>query len=174
MTIRTNPEIIMRKFEEKFLIRIQEIDPGACLGLQWEVNEKGKRKVHNETYIEEVIRQLENSLGKEIRKENVPLNGKHHLELDELALLIPEQVAEFQRLMGVLNWMQLSLRMDIAVAVTSMSRYQCQPREGRMAVVMKTFGFLKKHPKRGVIICSSEPEQIGEHEMLKPDFSNIH
>ena len=105
LIIGISPEITMRKFEEKFLIRTQEIDPGACLGLQWEVDKKGKRKVHNDSHIKKVIRQLENRLDQEIRKENVPLNGKCHPELDEIALLALEQVTEFQRLKGFLHWM---------------------------------------------------------------------
>ena len=43
-----------------------------------------------------------------------------------------------------------------------------------MAAVMKTFGFLNKCPKRGVIIDSSEPDQIGEYKTLKPEFGNQH
>ena len=34
LIIGTNAEPIMKKLEEKFLIRTQEIDPKACLGLQ--------------------------------------------------------------------------------------------------------------------------------------------
>ena len=60
LIIGTNPEITMRKFEETFLIRTQEIDPEVCLGLKWEVDEKGKRKAHNETFTKEAIRQLKN------------------------------------------------------------------------------------------------------------------
>ena len=41
-----------------------------------------------------------------------------------------------------------------------------------MAAVVKTFGLLKKHPKRGVIVDSSELDQVGIHETLKPDFGN--
>ena len=68
LTIGTSPKITMRKFEETFLIRTQEIDPGACLGSQWEANEKGKRKVHSESCAKEATKQLESRLGQEIRK----------------------------------------------------------------------------------------------------------
>ena len=90
LIIRKNPEITMRKFEEKFSIRTQEIDPGAHLGLQWEVDEKGKRKSHNDTRVKEAIRQLESMLGQETRKENVPLSGKCHPELGEPVPIAPE------------------------------------------------------------------------------------
>ena len=57
-----NQELMMRKFEEKFLIRTQKTDLEACLVVQWEVSEKDKRKVHNKNCIKEVIMQLEKKL----------------------------------------------------------------------------------------------------------------
>ena len=95
LIVGTNPEVAMGNFEEKFLVRTQEIGPGACLGSQWKVDEKGKRKVHSGICIKEATRQLESRLGQRIRKNNMPLSGKHRPELDELALLASEQVAEF-------------------------------------------------------------------------------
>ena len=41
-----------------------------------------------------------------------------------------------------------------------------------MAAFVKTFGFLKKFPKRGIVTDSTEPKQIEDYETLKPDFSN--
>ena len=40
--------------------------------------------------------------------------------------------------------------------------------------VIKIYGCLKKHPKRGVIIDSSEPTHVGEMKVIKPDFGNQH
>ena len=40
LIIGNDPEAMTRKFVEKFLIRTQCINPGACLGLQWEDSEK--------------------------------------------------------------------------------------------------------------------------------------
>ena len=43
-----------------------------------------------------------------------------------------------------------------------------------MAAVVNSFGFLKKYSKRGIVIDSSEPKQIGEHKTFKPDFGYQH
>ena len=41
-----------------------------------------------------------------------------------------------------------------------------------MAAVVKVFGFVNKHPKRGIIADSVCPNQALECEALKPDFGH--
>ena len=56
--------------------------------------------------------------------------------------------------------------------MSSLARYQCNPREGHLAAVIKIFEYLKKYPKRGIVIDSSEPTYINLMEVAKPDFGN--
>ena len=41
-----------------------------------------------------------------------------------------------------------------------------------MAAVIKMFGHLKKYPKRGIVIDSTEPTHINNMEVIKPDYGN--
>ena len=64
LIIGTNPEPLMKKFEEKFLIKQKELDHSSYIGLHWEISEKGKRKMHDEKHVKEAIIQLEKRIGK--------------------------------------------------------------------------------------------------------------
>ena len=153
----------MNKFKETFLIITQDIDPAACLGLQWEFSDKGKRKAHNETCTKELISQLEKKLGQEIYKGNVSMSKTHHLELDKTALLDSLHLMEYQKLMGVLLWVQSSLRTDIALNVSSMSRRQCQLREGRKQRLLRHLDFLRNIQREGFLWIIRTP--IRHHSM---------
>ena len=89
----------------------------------------------------------------------MPLIKSGHPELDEKAFLDPMFLEECKILIGVIQYAQTSLMIDAALAVPSMSRHKHQPRQGFMADVAKMLGFLKKHPKRGVVVGSSDTSQ---------------
>ena len=58
--------------------------------------------------------------------------------------------------------------------MSSLARHQRNPREGHLASVMKIFGCLKKHAKRGIVIDSTEQARANLMEVAKPDFVNQH
>ena len=102
-----------------------------------------------------------------MKKESAPDHPKCHAELEETRILTNHEVTERQKLIGMLQWIQSSLRLDICLAVSSLVRCQCGPREGHLAVVAKTFAHLKKHPERG-----TEQTRMSEMKAVKPDFGN--
>ena len=164
LIIGTDPELVVAAFREKFDIRHDELNPTSCLGLEWETSELGKTKVHNEKCIKESMSQIESSLGIKLKKENVPIHPKYHPELDESRLLTNKEIAEYQKFIGILQWTQSSLRLDIALTASSLVRYQCSPTENNRLAAIKMFGCLKKYPKRGMIVDSVEPIHIGERK----------
>ena len=102
------------------------------------------------------------------------MHPKYHLELDESRLLANEEITEYQRFIRKLQWMQSSLRLDIALVLSSLARYQCSPRENHRSAVIKMFKCLKKYPKIGMIVDSAEPIHVGEMKIIKPYFGNQH
>ena len=97
---------------------------------------------------------------------------KLHSELDDTPLLDKENITEYQRLIGILQLMQVSIRLDISLAVSSLARFQCNLREEHASAVLKIFRYLKKYPKHGIIIDADELNHIGDTTKLKPDFGN--
>ena len=80
-------------------------------------------KVRSKKYVKESISQVEKRIRIEIRKENVPINSKLHPKLDDTPLLDEENITKYQRLIGILQWMQTLIRLDISLAVLSLARF---------------------------------------------------
>ena len=104
-------------------------------------------KVRSKKYVKESISQVEKRIRIEIRKENVPINSKLHPKLDDTPLLDEENITKYQRLIGILQWMQTLIRLDISLAVLSLARFQYSSREEHMSTILKIFRYLKKYPK---------------------------
>ena len=98
--------------------------------------------------------------------------NKLHPELDESPLLDDKQKTRYQSCMGVLTWIMTSLRFDIAYAVSSLSRFQTNPRQGHLEAVLRIYGFLKKYPTRGIGIDSRPIEGQPESENITIDFGH--
>ena len=89
-------------------------------------------------------------------------------------MMTEDEMKNYQKHVGMLQCIQLSLRLDVCLAVSSLARHQCNPREGYVAAVIKMFGCLKKCPKRGIVIDSTDPTHANKVEVIKPDHGNQH
>lgn len=122
----------------------------------------------------EAIAQIEKRNVVVLRKENAPISPQLHPELDSFRLSNEDEITEYQRIIGVLQWTQSFLRMDTCLAASSLARFQCHPREGHVKAAMKILGCLKKYPKRGIVIDCGEPNPMSECEIIKPYFGHQH
>ena len=161
----------MEKFQKEFVIRNVEIDPSEYLGTQWSKTKNGRRFMNMGKYIRKAILVLEKEYGK-IREEKVSMVAGSHPELDESELLDEKQKTKYQSMMGILTWINSSLRLDISYAVASLSRFQANPRKGHLADVTMIFGFLKKYPTRGIRIDSRPIEGIPKFKNIQIDFGH--
>ena len=80
----------------------------------------------------------------------MPIITGSHPELGESEFLDEEQKRKYQSMMGILTWINTSLRLDISYTVSYLSRFQSNPRKGHMTSVIRIFGFLEKYPTRGI------------------------
>ena len=60
-----------------------------------------------------------------------------HPELDKTAILDEMMIREYQSMMGCLNWLVTLGRIDIAYAVTSLSRFNAAPTAGHRDRVIR-------------------------------------
>ena len=102
------------------------------------------------------------------------MRAKIHPELDDLSLLDDEGVKQYQKIIGICQWVVTSGRFDINYAVSSLSRFSAAPREGHLVLAQKVLGYLKKYPKRGYIINPAPPkiEQNFKSVDIEYDFGN--
>ena len=144
-------EPIMETFELKFDSRCDELNPTSYLVLEWETFETGKFKIHNQKHIKESLHKVKSSSGIQLKKESAHIHPKNHPDVDESRLLINEEITEHQKFVGALQCIQSSLRLDTSLAVSSLARFQCNPRECHLSAVIKICGFLKRCPKRLIV-----------------------
>ena len=166
-----NPGVYINKLRENYPLRHVEENPDFYLGNNVSKRNDGTIKISLEKYIKEVVRRFENKHGT-LRKENVPSSPGDHPENDDSALLDEEGITDFQSVVGVCQWISIAARMDITLAVSSISRFASKPREGHMRRALKIIGYLKKYPKKGYVIDPREPISIEKYSDVIPDFGN--
>ena len=91
------------------------------------------------TYIKEGIRRIKNIFDTLI-KHDIPMVTRDHPKLDESKHLDDDEHTKYQMLIGMLNWIVTIGRIDIAFAVSSLSRFIACPRQGHMGRALYVFG----------------------------------
>ena len=157
--------------KSKFPIRNIEEMPEYYLGNNLEVRGNKTIKVSSRKYISEIIKRYEVKHGS-LRKENVPASPNDHPEDDESPLLDDDGRRHYQSNIGICQWICIAGRLDIAFAVSSLSRFSQSPREGHLKRSEKILGYLKKYPKRGYIVDPRDPILNVEYDTRNPDFGN--
>ena len=90
-------------------------------------------------------------------KVSTPLSSDYRAELDKSPELDPKRANYFQGLIGVLRWIVELGRIDIAVAVSMLSRYLANPREGHLEEAFHMFAYLKRHDRSSLVVDPSTP-----------------
>ncbi len=98
-------------------------------------------------------------------KQNIqsPLEKNDHPELDASEFLDDEGIAQYQSLIGILQWTITLGRFDVGTAVMSMSSFRVAPRLGHLDRLKRICGYLLKF-KSGAIRIRTE----------EPDYSDLH
>jgi hypothetical protein len=96
------------------------------------------------TYTKEGIRKYQVDFGA-VHKCNILMDPKCHPEMDNTPLLPESGIKQFQRIIGVCQWLIVSGRFDLCYAITSfLSRYSSAPQEDHLAVAHEILGHLRK------------------------------
>jgi hypothetical protein len=140
------PQPIMDQLKSIFTIK-SEGPPEYYLGNNYKQDKKGRWCIGCCTYIKESEARVEALLGKLLPKHDVPMTPGDHPELDDSELLGDEQHTEYQMLIGMLNWIVVIGRIDIAFAISSLSHFVTCPRKGHLEWAYYVFGYLKKSLK---------------------------
>ena len=87
--------------------------------------------------------------------------------------MLPESgIRKYQMLIGMAQWACTIGRLDIAFAVSSLSRFSAAPRVHHLELALHLFGYLKKYPSRRIVI-DSRPLVIDDElrrDSFHPDF----
>ena len=131
---------------------------GANIALYTLPNRKdGKQhwSMSADSYVKASIKNVEHEMAKTQRKLPVcvdcPMSPAYRPELDVSPLLSPELTNYYQNLVGVLRWSVELGRIDIHLAVSLLSQYLAQPREGHLEQAFRIFGWLKLHDRSRIV-----------------------
>ena len=169
--VAEDPMKYLETLKNKFPIRNIEEMPEYYLGSNLEIRKNNTIKVSSRKYISEIINKYEKKYGT-LKKENVPATPGDHPELDDSPLLNEDETRHYQSNIGICQWISTAGRLDIAFAVSSLSRFSHAPREGHLDRTKKILGYLKKYMKRGYVIDPRDPILNAKYETVVPDFGN--
>ncbi|MEM7297751.1 MAG: hypothetical protein AAF391_05735 [Bacteroidota bacterium] len=82
----------------------------------------------------------------------------YHPELEEGELLDEEGRKRHQYIIGILQWISTLGRIDVVYATSSMSRFSNAPKNKHLEAVERILGYLKKYPKKGIVINPTNPQ----------------
>ncbi len=166
-----NPQPIMDQIKSIFTVK-SEGPPEYYLGNDFRQDRKGRWCIGCRTYIKEGIKRIESMFGTLVKRD-VPMVHGDHPEEDESEILGDEQHTQYQMLIGMLNWIVTLGRIDIAFAVSSLSRFVACPRKGHLDRALYVFGYLKKKFNRRIVIDSRDPILVrnGAESQLDVDLT---
>ena len=60
-------------------------------------------------------------------------------------------IRKYQQLIGTLQWLATTVRMDIQYALASLNRFNATPREGHLKLEIKVLGYLKNTQREDIL-----------------------
>ena len=116
----------------------------------------------------EVETELEKSGEKLKSKVTPPIADGYRPELDATPELDARRASYYQGLIGILRWIVELGRIDITTAVSHMSRFMANPREGYLEQTLHIFAYLKKYDKSAIVFDDTTPD-FDESRFTRPD-----
>lgn len=102
-----------------------------------------------------------------------PLSSGYCAECDGSRELNATEQNYYKGVIGVLCWICELGRLDIIVAVSLLSRYLAQGREGHLQKAYNIFGYLKRYGRSKLVVDDKEP-WIDESAFTKCDWSEFY
>ena len=154
--VAKEPQYYISKIEQRFKLRNVEVNPSYYLGMNLKRQQDGLLHLSCHTYIKEAIRKYEKE-HQCLRKYPSPMETDAHPENDQSPFLDETKHRQFQKIIGICQWICQNGRMDITFATSSLSRFSSQPREKHLEMAQRILGYLKQEPKRGIVVNPNNP-----------------
>jgi hypothetical protein len=123
--------------------------------------------VSNKAYIKEVLCKYQEE-HHTLPKKNIPMSPRAHPELDTSKLLDDTDTRQYQKIIGIGQWLVVAGRFDINYAISSLSQYAAAaPRKGHLAMAEDILGYFNKYPARGYIISPKPPKIDPQYDTVK-------
>ena len=77
-------------------------------------------------------------------------------------------------LIGILNWILCTGRVDVSFATASLSRFTACPRKVHRDRDLRIFGYLKKYKNRRIFVDSRDTVCVGGKDALNIDYEKLY
>ena len=131
----------------------------------------------SKTYVTEAINKMKDlsvELGrKPSYPKEIPMDPKWKPELDKSRLCNPAEHRLYMKLVGIMLWIVMLGRIDIAFAISSLSRYSALPRIKHLEALEQVVGYLQKYPDKRIDVDSRPMEIDGETMKLMSESKDV-
>ncbi len=168
-----DPEEFAQILIDKYKFKLKGTGPISFhLGCEFVRDEEGVLCLRPRKYIDRMVATYEQIFGeKPSMKVSSPLEKNDHPELDDTDLCDPEEVKQYQSIVGSLQWAVSLGRIDITTAVMTLSRFRSMPRKGHLLRARRIVAYLRKMRDACIRIRTHEPD-YSAIPVIKYDWEN--
>ena len=172
---------VIRNLKKRFILTGTDQVPDMYLGINLDILPDGSGwLLSSRDYINKILPMIEDIIEKKLGKQSTPTIYEWHPEIDETPLLLPSEVKNYQKLLGVGIWLSITTRPDVTFSIGTLSRYTHIARQGHMKSLIQVFEYLHKHHSLGLKIDGSQPpwkpskEQISNAQKAVKDLKEYY
>ena len=169
------PEGILEKLKTKYGYKLKNVGPPEYYnGADMLFNESTQCwEMSARTYIKNICEKIEKLFGITLKNYGSPMETGDHPEIDETDLLAPQEISQYQMLVGCAQWTVTLGRYDVQYATNTLARYGTTPREGHLKRMLRLFGYLKHHQKYRIAFDNGDPS-YDSPEFFEHDFTGLY
>ena len=183
LIISHDPKTVMQDLQRRYTIKPDSIKPpDEYLGSEirrytipdtQDPSNRDRWAMSADKYCKRALAEVETELeksGEKLKsKVTTPIADGYRPELDATPELDARRANYYQRPIGILRWIVELGRIDITTAVSHMSRFMANPREGHQHI----FANLKKYDK-SAIVFDDITHDFDESRFTRPDWSEYY
>ena len=155
-----DPKEFTDTLEKKHKFKLKGTGPISFhLGMDFNRDDDNTLCISPAKYIDKLVQNYAKLFGmKPSTSVTSPLEKGDHPELDTSELCDPEQISQYQSMIGSLQWIVTIGRFDINTAVMTMSGFRMAPRIGHLNRLKRIYGYLSKMRYASIRIRTEEPD----------------
>jgi hypothetical protein len=169
MMFGKNPQTFFDDLTNVYNYQLKGVGPPVYhLGGDFFCDKDGTFAWGTDSYVKKMIQNYKIMFGEKPKEYSSPMLEKDHPELDLTEELGPEDIKQYQSLIGALQWLVTLGRFDIHLGVATMGSFCVAPRKGHLDRLKRIFGYIKRKPDGAIRFCTGIPH----HESYTPPLNN--
>ena len=152
-------------------------EPTYHLGGSFSRDEDGTLLWNAEKYVERLKDTYVSMFGERIDRVREPMQYNTHPELDDSRLCTPDEITQFQCLLGALQWTISLCRFDIAGAILALNTFSVSPRVGHVELIKRVARYVICNPRNGTRyrtkLIDHSHHEVTTHDWAQSVYGNV-